>query len=119
MRRNYFNYAFLVLLALNFAAFSKQKKIDYKFDFGSGRAAAGFTKVNADAIYAVDKGYGFDFDTKPTIINRGGKDLLKGDFATSNKPFYFSVNLPEGNYKVTVTLGDAKEASNTTVKAES
>ena len=119
MRKNYFNYAFLILLALNFAAFTKQKKVNYKFDFGSGQAAAGYTKVNADATYSADKGYGFDFDTKPTIISRGGKDLLKSDFATDKKPFYFSVNLPEGNYKVTVTLGDAKEASNTTVKAES
>ncbi|MVN22715.1 rhamnogalacturonan acetylesterase [Mucilaginibacter arboris] len=119
MRKKYFNYAFFMLLALNLAAFTNQKKVNYKFDFGSGQAAAGYTKVNADAIYSPQQGYGFDFDTKPTIISRGGKDLLKGDFATSNKPFYFSVSLPEGNYKVTVTLGDAKEASNTTIKAES
>ena len=33
-------------------------------------------------------------------------------------PFYFSVALPEGNYNVTVTLGDRKYDTVTTVKAE-
>ncbi len=39
-------------------------------------------------------------------------------FATSSAPFYFSVALPEGNYRVTVTLGDSTGESTTTVKAE-
>ena len=37
---------------------------------------------------------------------------------TSNKPFLFSVSVPEGVYRVTVTLGDAQGTSTTTVKAE-
>ena len=40
------------------------------------------------------------------------------DSITSDKPFLFSVKLPEGNYRVTVTLGDASGRSNNTVKAE-
>jgi len=36
----------------------------------------------------------------------------------SDKPFYFSVKLPEGNYRVTVTLGDPCGESVTTIKAE-
>ena len=36
----------------------------------------------------------------------------------SNEPFYFSVNVPDGNYKVRVVLGAKKKASNTTVRAE-
>jgi lysophospholipase L1-like esterase len=51
-------------------------------------------------------------------VERGGKDALRGDFCTSDKPFFFSVALPEGNYNVTVTLGDAAGASTTTIKAE-
>ena len=35
------------------------------------------------------------------------------------QPRLFSVKLPEGNYRVTVTLGDPKRASMTTIKAES
>jgi lysophospholipase L1-like esterase len=52
-------------------------------------------------------------------LDRGGKDILRNDFCTSDKPFLFSVALPEGNYNVTITLGDAKGESITTVKAES
>src|SRR5207253_2827410 len=50
--------------------------------------------------------------------DRGGKNALRSDFCTSNQPFYFSVTLPEGNYDVTVTLGDAQEETTTTVMAE-
>ncbi|KQU62574.1 rhamnogalacturonan acetylesterase [Sphingomonas sp. Leaf339] len=35
------------------------------------------------------------------------------------QPRLFSVKVPEGNYRVTVTLGDPKRASETTIKAES
>jgi lysophospholipase L1-like esterase len=49
----------------------------------------------------------------------GGKDPLTSDFLGSRKPFYFAVALPEGHYKVTLTLGGSKEGSSTTVKAES
>lgn len=38
---------------------------------------------------------------------------------TSEKPFYFSVPVPDGNYRVTVTLGAKKKASETVVRAES
>ncbi len=45
---------------------------------------------------------------------------LKADGAgcASDRPFYFSVRLPEGNYKVTVTLGGTAGGSTNTVKAE-
>src|SRR5207248_2874534 len=39
--------------------------------------------------------------------------------ATSDQPFFFSVDLPEGNYDVKVTLGDPNGESVTTVKSES
>jgi lysophospholipase L1-like esterase len=90
-----------------------------KFDFGSGTTAAGYTAVTAEAAYSPEKGYGFDFGTSVTATDRGGKDALRSDFVTSKQPFYFSVNLPEGNYNVTVTLGDANGTSTTFLKAES
>lgn len=37
---------------------------------------------------------------------------------SSDKPFLLSIPLPEGNYKVTVTLGDPTSASTTTIKSE-
>ena len=37
----------------------------------------------------------------------------------SNQPFDFSVQVPDGNYRVTVTLGNKKKAGQTVVRAES
>lgn len=92
---------------------------NFKFDFGSGKLATGYTQVLPSTIYSKELGYGIDFGSSVTAVDRGGKDALKSDFITSDKPFYFSVNVPEGNYKVTVTLGDLKGKTLTTVKAES
>ena len=76
-----------------------------RFVFGS---AQGATAVEA---YDKAKGFGFDLGTLPRVA---------GEVVTSDKPFYFSVATPtEGNYRVTVTLGDPAVESNTTVKAES
>jgi lysophospholipase L1-like esterase len=91
----------------------------YKFDFGTEKASVGYQAVLPTAVYSDATGYGFDFGTTVTAVDRGGKDALKGDFVTSKQPFYFSVKLPEGNYNVTVTLGDAKGASANFLKAES
>ena len=43
-----------------------------------------------------------------TVLNR-----------VSERPFYFSVPVEDGNYKVTVTLGNKKKAAQTVVRAES
>ena len=36
---------------------------------------------------------------KVTAVDRGGDGPLQSGFCTSNKPFYFSVAVPEGNYR--------------------
>ena len=90
-----------------------------KFDFGSGKVAPGYTQVLPTTIYSKELGYGFDLKSSVTAVDRGGDDALRSDFCTGNKPFFFSVALSEGNYNVTVTLGDKNECTNTTIKAES
>jgi lysophospholipase L1-like esterase len=74
----------------------------WKFAFGPGKAPAGFTAIGADAVYSAARGYGLEPGSRPDGIH----------------PYYFSVDLPEGNYTVTVTLGDDKAAGTTTVKSE-
>ncbi len=65
----------------------------------------------------------FDFDlTKPQPLyndqNGYGYDVLPApDKKKPAEPFYFSVKVPDGNYKVRVVLG-GKKNSNTTVRAE-
>jgi lysophospholipase L1-like esterase len=95
------------------------QKSDFKFEFGSGKVKAGYTAITPTTAYTKDLGYGLDFGSTAQAVDHGGKDPIKASLLTSDKPFFFSVDVPEGNYKVTVTLGDAKEATVTTVRAES
>ncbi len=65
----------------------------------------------------------FDFDlTKPQPVYSDetgyGYDVLPApDKKKPTEPFYFSVKVPDGNYRVKVVLG-GKKNSNTTVRAE-
>jgi lysophospholipase L1-like esterase len=54
--------------------------------------------------YNSERGYGFSLNTG---INN------------EHKPFYFSVKVPEGNYRVTIEFGHPQMASANTIKAES
>jgi lysophospholipase L1-like esterase len=89
-----------------------------RFDFGSSRTAPGTTAVEASTAYSKERGHGFEIGAIPVTQDRGG-DAWSGDFLTADSGFCFSVDLPEGNYDVTVTLGDPQGTSSTTVKSES
>nr|WP_294899006.1 rhamnogalacturonan acetylesterase [uncultured Pedobacter sp.] len=96
-----------------------QSKQSYAFDFGAGKVEDGYLGVDATKIYSDKQTYGFDFNTMPKFIDSGKGSALERDAATDNKPFYFSVKVPEGNYKVTVYLGSKLQAGLSTIKAES
>jgi lysophospholipase L1-like esterase len=90
----------------------------WKYDLGSGPAAKGYTQVTPDTKFNYTTGFGFDQGSVVKSVERKGKDALTCDFITGDKPFYFSVKLPEGNYDVKVILGDREGTSATTVRAE-
>ena len=96
-----------------------QQKTSFKFSFNPGKEIPGYIKVAPSTTYSSLTGYGFDFGTEPQAIDRGGNKILTGGFVTSNKPFFFSVKLPEGNYDVKIITGDLKEEALTTVRVES
>jgi lysophospholipase L1-like esterase len=79
----------------------------YRFEFGASKA--GDAAVLPTTIYNKERGYGFE---------PGGAVASANGGVTSDKPFFFSVALPEGNYNVTVSFGDPKETTRATVKAE-
>ncbi|MBN2180873.1 MAG: hypothetical protein JW715_03080 [Sedimentisphaerales bacterium] len=100
------------------STYAQADKTSFKFDFGPGKVEPGYIRILPDMNYSSEQGYGFEPSAEVTAIARDTDDALKGDFCTSEKPFYFSVRLPEGNYKVTITLGDLAAESTTTIKAE-
>jgi lysophospholipase L1-like esterase len=86
--------------------------IDLKFDFSSGPAKPGFTRIAPTAMY--DDATGFGYEPGAQVTN--GDD---GNTTTSDKPFLFSAKVPEGNFNVTVIFGDSTTATTSTFKAES
>lgn len=90
-----------------------------KYAFGLSKAPSGYTSITPDTKFSDASGFGFDFDSQVKTVNNSNSNKIGSSYITADKPFYFSVNVPEGNYKVTVTLGDSKGTSTTTVKAES
>ena len=101
-----------------FSTFAEAQNIGFKFDFGAGKPAVGYTQITEKTVYGKETNFGFEPGANVSCVDRGGKNLLRSDFCTADKPFYFSVAVPEGNYKVTVTFGDKQEPTATTVKAE-
>ena len=69
------------------------------------------------------KAQSFDIDmTKVQPVysaeNGQGYDIVAVPKAKSNAPFFYSVKVADGNYKVTVVLGSKKKAGKTVVRAE-
>jgi lysophospholipase L1-like esterase len=79
-------------------------------NFGGFRDIGNDVPVSPTNIYSSEAGYGFEPGAK---LERTIDGAIR-----SSEPFYFSVKLPEGNYRVTVWLGDRSGESTTTVKAE-
>ena len=63
------------------------------------------TQLSTSDTFTAERGYGFDLGTAPNPAD--------------NTPYFFSVAVPEGTYKVSITFGGATTASANTLKAES
>lgn len=94
-----------------------ESKTSFQFDFGSGAVADGYLQVLPTDVYSRSVGYGFEPRTKPTRVSQADADPLAGDACQGDGPFYFSVTLPEGNYRVTAICSDA-DGGPITIKAE-
>lgn len=109
---------YVVLIAGLYCNDVSAQKTNFKFDFGTEKAAPGYTAVTAQTLYTDATGFGF-LDTaglKTGFVFK--KSNCHDDNIKSDKPFFFSVKIPEGNYDVAVVLGDPQNASATTVRAE-
>ncbi|HTO05266.1 MAG TPA: rhamnogalacturonan acetylesterase, partial [Opitutus sp.] len=85
-------------------AFANESAFRHAFTFDRAAAISDATFVDPSEDFSVEKGHGFDLNTRP---------------GTTSAAFYFSAIVPEGNHRVTVTFGDRTSASANTVRAES
>jgi lysophospholipase L1-like esterase len=69
--------------------------------FACGRVEPGSIELTASSLYAATSP-GFDLNTAPQIAPKS---------CSSDKPFFFSVALPEGSYRVTMVLGAASPST--------
>lgn len=78
----------------------------YKFDFTEKKKTEeGFVKITPSDLFSESKGYGYDLQPAPEL--------------QGTAPFFFSVQVPDGNYKVTAVVGSGKKRGATTVRGES
>ena len=117
MKRN--SWLFLSILCFCLTAQAKEKPSLKQFYFGTGKVGKGWIQVAANSNYTSEKGFGLiPFGEVLTNKTENGKSKEQHS-VSSTKPFYFVVDLPEGHYKVLLTLGGSPTGSSTTVKAES
>ncbi len=76
---------------------------EFKFHFGSGKAQAGYTEVAPQTAFDAKRGFGY----------------LSGEGAALQQTKIFAVAVEEGNYDVTIRIGDPDSITATTIKAES
>jgi len=75
--------------------------------FNCGAAKKGATALTASSVYS-ESAAGWDFKSMPKV---------DGGVCSSDKPFFFSIAVPEGDYRVTIAFGGS-EASEDLVRAE-
>src|SRR5215204_3107709 len=93
----------VLILAFNCVTLSQERKFEF------GEKASSKAAVSSGNVYSKEKGFGFEPAADVTCA---------GISCTSDKPFYFSVAVPEGNYRVMIKFGDKRHPTSTVVKAE-
>lgn len=96
---------------------NQQQPNTYHFDFG-GKVSSGATAVSASTYYTENKGYGFEDTSGLQTVNRTTQDVSADGFITGDKPFLFSVKLQEGNYRVTIKVGDVAGSADAAIRVE-
>ena len=97
----------LAALYLSTAASAQAQLNPNLMKYACGPANRMFATLSPTSRFT-DTAAGFDLIASPQIT---------GKSCTSDKPFFFSLPIPEGNYRITVVLG-GPQASVTTVRAE-
>lgn len=103
----------LSLLALGTTMAQRAEFTRAEFDFTAKKNVGETLAVTPQTIYSEETGYGYDVQPAANSEQQAAWD------SKSVQPFFFSVNVPDGNYRITVTLGNRRAKGETTVRAES
>nr|WP_082495208.1 SGNH/GDSL hydrolase family protein [Cellulomonas sp. Leaf334] len=87
------------------------------FDLGSGALSPGTTRLDATSAYSATTRYGFVDTRAVTATDRGTADALRSDFVSVGDT-ELVVDLPNGDYTVSLVAGDATEATDVAITAE-
>ncbi|WP_228515209.1 rhamnogalacturonan acetylesterase [Flavobacterium sp. MR2016-29] len=101
-----------LILSKEISADSTKNTKPLLFQFGTALKTSKAKIINNALVYNSTLGYGFDFNSVSNI-------RINSNSFSVEKPAYFSVKLPEGNYQIEVLLGSSEKESNVTIKAES
>ncbi|MCA8989213.1 MAG: rhamnogalacturonan acetylesterase, partial [Planctomycetaceae bacterium] len=77
-----------------------RKESIYHFAFGAAPAEADEMQIDAQTVYQPERGYGYLTELKSGTVP------------------VFAVDVPEGNYEVTIQFGDPAHPTSTTIRAE-
>lgn len=88
-----------------------------KLDFGPGAIADGYFGITTPVAYSGQLKYGFANPSLVSSGNSGTSDPLRSDYL-SPAGTSFNVDLPNGDYAVTVTAGDANASTEVAVSVE-
>ena len=87
----------------------------WKFDFGAGGVAGGYTGVSASDGYNAGRGYGFSSGTNVTNVGASGSgalsDAVQFNNASAKGSYTFCADVPNGLYQVSVWLGNTNRTS--------
>ncbi|WP_228520700.1 rhamnogalacturonan acetylesterase [Flavobacterium sp. JLP] len=101
-----------LILSKEISADSTKNTKPLLFQFGTALKTSKAKIINNALVYNSTLGYGFDFNSVSNV-------KINSNSFSVEKPTYFSVKLPEGNYQIEVLLGSSEKESNVTIKAES
>ena len=87
----------------------------WKFDFGGGGTASGYTGVSAGTGYDAGRGYGFSGGTSVSDVGAAGSgalsDAVQFKNGAANCRYSFCADVPNGLYQVSVWLGNTNRTS--------
>ncbi|HEY9060877.1 MAG TPA: GDSL-type esterase/lipase family protein [Pseudobacteroides sp.] len=109
------SFVIFTVIGFNTGGSGVKAAADYKFDFGGGAVQPGYVGVSASTAYSKSLGYGFNTPQNMKNVTASGSGAASDavQFVTfgTKSTNTFNVDLPNGLYEVTVTLGNTSRAS--------